>query len=168
MMDPIIGQKATEMIAEDDKAVMALSPKAKTVFTVKALNKLVDEWNKAAPMFGIKDRYPSFTVDVEELPVDFTKLLLMVNKASEDAAASGISVPVPDVSSVNDDRGLVILAATVASIAKNRDMKDWLASEDKEPTEPVSETNQAEQAEPEKPVSDADLVKMISTKMPVR
>jgi hypothetical protein len=166
-MDPELGAKAQEMIIEDEKSTQILSPKAKTIFTVPALNKVVTEWNKVAPLFGIKDKYPSFTESTQQFPTEFTKLLLMVSKATEDAVEAGVSVPVPDLATITDDRGAVIFAANLANISKNRDFKDWLSTAEEEgPTESAAEPIEAESMEPAPPVSDDEFTQMIAKKMP--
>jgi hypothetical protein len=169
MMDPELGDKAQMMIAEDNKSTAIVSPKAKTIFTIGPLNKLVIEWNKVAPLFGIKDKYPTFTTDAPVFPTEFTKLLLMVTKATSDAIEAGIDVASPDISTVVDDRGILILAANLASISKNRDFKDWLlSSEEESPVEQTTEPVDAEEVEASKPVSDEAFTQMVASKMPVK
>jgi hypothetical protein len=162
MMDPELGDKAQMMIAEDDKSTAIVSPKAKTIFTIGPLNKLVTEWNKVAPLFGIKDKYPSFTTDAPVFPTEFTKLLLMVTKASGDAMEAGVDVVSPDISTVVDDRGVLILAANLASISKNRDFREFLESADETI---VGEPEIAEEETTASPMSDDEFTKMIGSRI---
>jgi len=161
MLDPELGNRALEMQAEDEKLVQEFAPKARKEFTPKALNKLVDEWNRVAPVFGIKDQYPKFSAAATRLPVDFTKLLTMTASAVDDAITDGLELDPIKLSEISDDQGLVILASKLTSLSKNRDFKDWLASADERPMEEESE----EETDSNQAMSDEEFTKLIATKI---
>lgn len=167
MLDKELGDRALQMQAEDDKMLMSLAPKARKEFGVQALNRLVDSWNSLAPLFGIKDVYPTFTEATTVLPTDFTKVLLMVDRASQDAAKDKLKLDPLGLETINDDRGLVILASKLSSLAKNRDFKDWLLSAEtpetnvEESTEDMGEM----EMEPQAPMSDDEFTKLIGSRL---
>ena len=111
-----LGRTMDETIAND---VEALTPTG--VFSVGALNSLVDGLNKVLPMFELP-AYPTFDEDIEgPLPEEFVRQLAMVNEA---AVAAGHE-PFPFEEAV-DDTGLKMMAGRLDGLSKDKDFKKFL------------------------------------------
>jgi len=167
MLDKELGDRALQMQAEDDKMLMSLAPKAKKEFSVQALNRLVDGWNSLAPAFGIKEIYPTFTEPATVLPTEFTKILLMTDSAVQDAMKEKLKLSPLSLETINDDRGLVILASKLSSLAKDRDFKDWLLSAETPETNADESVEDVSEMDTElgAPMSDDEFTKLIGSKL---
>lgn len=118
-------------------------------FTAKGLNALVKALNQALPLFQVEP-YPEFTEDTDILPSDFVKQLQMVLDAGAEAGVLGDPV---DLSSLENDRDLVMVAGKVAALAKNPELKSFLAA----PAKPKPDAGKPKaSAKPEPPAEDID------------
>ncbi len=83
------------------------------MYSQTGLNALVDAVNQALVAAGFEGVYPEFDGDSTELPAEFVRLLAMLNDAAEEA---GVPVNL-DLSMLEDDRDLALLASEVAKLA---------------------------------------------------
>lgn len=169
MLRPELADRAVKLKEIEDAQLRELSPKNKGGFSVKPLNTLVAEYNKIAPLFGIKDKYPMFSEAVFELPPDFMQVLMMVKAAVDDAIKAEV-IPANlafTVGDVKDDKGLLTLASKLKVLSGNRDFKDFLmsATEPVEQERFVGDDGGMESAPVEKPMTDEDFLGFISKRM---
>jgi len=115
----------------DESMYEEMAPKGK--FSPKGLMPLVKATNMLLPMFGQTGDYPMLKEAMTELPTDFVRVLSMFVAAVDDAVAGDVvdAEMKLDMSGITDDRGLMLLAAKLDALAKNRDFKKFL----KEPGE---------------------------------
>jgi hypothetical protein len=101
-------------------------------FSKKALNALVKVTRQMQPLFGLKADYPQFTDNVEQLPTEFTRVLMMFKQAVDDAIAQDIidegNTFILD--DVIDDTGLQIIGGKLNSIVKDKGFKKFLDTAD--------------------------------------
>ena len=168
MLRPELAEKAIEMKGIEDAQMQEVAPRAKKIFSKRALNTLVGEWNKVAPLFGIKDKYASFSEDTVQLPVEFVKLLSMLRAAISDAVEAE-AVPASlafSLGDVQDDQGLLILASKLKALAGSRDFKDFLMSAGEEPREEKElEDDGSMVRTPEPALAEDDFLSFISKRM---
>jgi len=114
--------------AEDAEEGMydEMAPKGK--FTPRGLAPLVKAANALLPLFGQTPDYPALNEPLTQLPNDLVRVLSMVVAAVDDAiAAEAVG---PDVAivldGVTDDRALMLLAAKMTALAKDREFKRFL------------------------------------------
>jgi len=119
--------------AEDAEEGMyeEMTPKGK--FSPKGLMPLVKAANALLPLFGQTPDYPALNEPMTELPVDMTRVLSMFIAAVDDAMEADALGPDMALSldGVVDDRGLMLLAAKIGALAKDKEFKRFL----KEPGE---------------------------------
>lgn len=101
-----------EAAANDYFAVGA--PKGK--FTARAMNGLVDAYNKALVAMGQVGDYPKFTADVTVFPADFVRGLSMLADAAQQA---GVQANI-ELGNVTEDRDVLLLAGAVEKLAKDK------------------------------------------------
>lgn len=131
--------------AEDAEEGMyeEMAPKGK--FTPRGLSPLVKAANALLPLFGQTPDYPNLNETITQLPNDLVRVLSMFVAAVDDAiAAEAIG---PDMAivldGVTDDRALMLLAAKISTLAKDKEFKRFL----KEPG-PAPEANVDEERTP--------------------
>ena len=131
-IDDVATQK--EMMVTD--AMMEMVPRGQ--FGAEALNRLVDEVNKLLPKMGMP-LYPTFSEDITVFPPEFVDALMGI---ADVASQAGIEEPF-DLSAVESDRDLAMLAGQVAQLAENQMLLDFIAGADQEEEEveeePVAE-----------------------------
>jgi hypothetical protein len=88
----------------------------KGTFTMRAMNGLVDAYNKALVAMGQKGDYPKFTADVTVFPANFVRGLAMLADAAEQA---GVQADI-DLSAVTEDRDVMVLAGLVERLSKDK------------------------------------------------
>ena len=93
-------------------------------FSKRALNRVVDALNRVNKLFDAPV-YPSFDSDLEVLPPEFGRNLMMVNSALEDA---GITDKMFDLMSAKDDKDLKAIAGKLAAAAGDKVFKSFLAT----------------------------------------
>lgn len=93
---------------------MAL-PSVRGMFTETAMNALVDAANAALESAGFEGDYPEFSGDVTEFPPEFIRLLSMLSDAAGEA---GTSVTI-EMSGIEDDRDVAMLASQVKKLAQD-------------------------------------------------
>jgi len=128
-----VSKKIGEVEKMEESVGMEASPKG--MFSKGALNSLVKAHNAVTSMFGIPS-YPSFSKDETVFPAKFTRELLMVSKAVEDATAKEILTPDMAISldGVSRDRDLAALTGKLSMLAKSKDFKKFLQeAPDEEP-----------------------------------
>ena len=147
-IDDVATQK--EMMVTD--AMMEMVPRGQ--FGAEALNRLVDEVNKLLPKMGMP-LYPTFSEDITVFPPEFVDALMGI---ADVASQAGIEEPF-DLSAVESDRDLAMLAGQVAQLAENQMLLDFIAGADQEEEEveeePVAEEVTMEET-PEGPVETDD------------
>lgn len=146
-IDDVAAQK--EMMVTD--AMMEMVPRGQ--FGAEALNRLVDEVNKLLPKMGMP-LYPTFSEDITVFPPEFVDALMGI---ADVASQAGIEEPF-DLSAVESDRDLAMLAGQVAQLAENQMLLDFIAGADQEEEveeEPVAEEVTMEET-PEGPVETDD------------
>ena len=164
-MDMELQNKILELKGKEDEIVGQAAPFSKNGFSKNILNKLVVAWNKVRPLFGIQEDYPAFIGPVKEFPVDFVKLLLMVKQAVDDAISDEIISEQPlELSSIVNDSTLALFANRLLSLAKNRDLKDYLMSAPEQSEQ--METKEDEPVREEAPsMIDEKLSNLLMTRM---
>ena len=122
---PMAGMAAE---AEDSEEGMydEMAPKGK--FSSKGLMPLVKAANALLPLFGQTPDYPALKEPMTQLPTDLTRVLAMFIAAVDDAVSAEAVDPQMTLSldGVTDDRGLMLLAAKIDALAKNKDFKRFL------------------------------------------
>jgi len=91
-------------------------------FSADALNRLVNEVNKILPKMGM-ELYPTFAADLTVFPAEFVDVIMGINEA---AAAAGLDMAI-DLSVVESDRDLAMLAATISEIAADEAFLEFIA-----------------------------------------
>ncbi len=107
-------------------------------FSIQGLNTLVDALNSVLPMFEVED-YPEFDESIDGLlPLEFVRQLRMVMAA---AAESGLDEYRFELSQMDDDQDLMMLAGRLEALAKDVGFKRFLKSSvpGAEPAEPSPE-----------------------------
>ena len=146
-IDDVATQK--EMMVTD--AMMEMVPRGQ--FGAEALNRLVDEVNKLLPKMGMP-LYPTFSEDITVFPPEFVDVLMGI---ADVASQAGIEEPF-DLSAVESDRDLAMLAGQVSQLAEDQMLLDFIAGADQEEEveeEPVAEEPMMEET-PEGPVETDD------------
>jgi hypothetical protein len=144
-IDDVAAQK--EMMAVDD--MMDMAPRGQ--FGAQALNRLVDEVNKLLPKMGMP-LYPTFSEDITVFPPEFVDVLTGI---ADIASQAGIEAPF-DLSAVESDRDLAMLAGQVAQLAEDESLLDFITNQmGQEQEEPVAEEVTTEET-PEGPVETDD------------
>ena len=137
-IDDVAAEK--EMMATD--AAMQAAPKGQ--FGAEALNRLVDEVNKLLPKIGMP-LYPTFEADVTAFPPEFVDVLLGIAGIASEAGIESAF----DLSVIEDDRDLAMLAGQIAELVQDEKLLDYIANQGAE--EPVAEEVTVEET-PEGPV----------------
>ena len=129
-IDDVAAEK--EMMVTD--AMMESAPKGQ--FSAEALNRLVAEVNKLLPKMQMP-LYPTFDADITAFPPEFVDVLMGI---ADVASQAGIESPF-DLTAVEDDRDLAMLAGQVGQLAEDEKLLDFIAGQGgEEPTEePVAE-----------------------------
>lgn len=128
-IDDVAAQK--EMMVTD--AMMESAPRGQ--FSANALNRLVDEVNKLLPKMNMP-LYPTFSEDITVFPPEFVDVLMGI---ADVASQAGIDAPF-DMSTVEDDRDLAMLAGQVGKLAADESLLDFIARQGTEgEEEPVAE-----------------------------
>lgn len=156
---PVKGMADGAMEA-DEAMYEEMAPKGK--FSPKGLMPLVKATNMLLPMFGQSGDYPMLKEAMTELPTDFVRVLSMFVAAVDDAIASDVvdAEMKLDMSGLVDDRGLMLLAAKLDALAKNRDFKKFL----KEPGE-MSQPNIDEERTPMPEMGGEDAESLMMSRM---
>jgi len=141
-IDDVAAQQ--EMMMTD--VMMEAAPKGQ--FSAQALNRLVDEVNKLMPKMEMP-LYPTFSEDITVFPPEFVDVLMGIADISSQA---GVDIEF-NLSEVEDDRDLAMLAGQVGQLAEDEKLLDFIAGQGgEEPTEePVAEEVTMEET-PEGPV----------------
>jgi hypothetical protein len=120
-----VSEKIGEVQKEEESLAMDMSPKGS--FSKGALNSLVKAHNAVTVMFGLP-AYPMFSKDETIFPAKFTKELLMVSKAVDDAIKADVLTS--DMSfvleNVKADRDLSAISGKLSMLAKSKDFKKFL------------------------------------------
>ena len=120
-------------------------------FSAAALNRLVDEVNKILPKMGMP-LYPAFEADITVFPPEFVDVLTGI---ADVASQAGIEAPF-DLSAVESDRDLAMIAGQVAQLAEDESLLDFITNQmGQEQEEPVAEETMMEET-PEGPVETDD------------
>ena len=123
---------------EMDSALAAQAPDGD--FSVDGLNRLVEALNGVLPMFDVED-YPTFDDAIDgALPIEFVKQLKMVLAA---AADSGLEEMQVDLSAIQDDQDLMMLAGRLDALSQDVGFKRFLMS-----SVPETEAEPAAEAAP--------------------
>ena len=156
---PVKGMAEPAMEADEDM-FMEMSPKGK--FSPKGLMPLVKATNMLLPMFGQTGNYPMLKEAMTQLPTDFVRVLFMFVAAVDDAITNDVvdAEMKLDVPGITDDRGLMLLAAKLDALAKNRDFKKFL----KEPGE-MSQPNIDEERTPMPEMGGEDAESLMMSRM---
>ena len=125
-IDDVAAQK--EMMVTD--AMMEAAPRGQ--FSANALNRLVDEVNKILPKIDMP-LYPMFSEDITVFPPEFVDVLMGI---ADIASQAGIETPF-DLSDIQDDRDLAMLAGQVGQLVQDEKILDFIAGQGAE--EPVAE-----------------------------
>ena len=140
--------------ASRDKLASAVAPKGK--FGASAMNKLVASMNRLIPMFGLEGSMPDFQATVTEFPAELVNLLSAIRQATMDFGEEDYMF---DLASIKKDTDILLLAAQLGELAKDREFKRFLA----EPM-PMNEDMQGQpamgQAAPAGPTED-ELMKLL-------
>lgn len=140
----------------DDKEGQLLTDSAPMgSFHVQALNSVVTALNRVLPLFKMEP-YAPVSEDMEVLPPDFFKLLVMVDHAASDAGAMSL-----DLGKVKTDRDLTMLAGKLGALAKDRDFKDFLNAPSARKEAPVPTPSSSKAPEP----SDSELDSLFASRM---
>lgn len=102
-------------------------------FSADALNRLVDEVNKLLPKMDMP-LYPTFSEDITVFPPEFVDVMMGIASVASDA---GIDAPF-NLSEIQDDRDLAMLAGQVAQLADDEKLLDFIAGQGGQ-EEPVAE-----------------------------
>ena len=137
-IDDVAAEK--EMMVTD--AMMESAPKGQ--FGAEALNRLVDEVNKLLPKIGMP-LYPTFDADITAFPPEFVDVLMGI---ADIASQAGIESAF-DLTAVEDDRDLAMLAGQIGQLVQDEKLLDFIANQGAE--EPVAEEVTMEET-PEGPV----------------
>ena len=103
-------------------------------FSAAALNRLVDEVNKILPKMGMP-LYPAFEADIAVFPPEFVDVIIGMASVAADA---GVESAI-DLSEVEEDTDLAVLASAVSALAEDEAFLEYLASMTEEPEEVVEE-----------------------------
>lgn len=125
----MLQDKAVQHKAETMNMLKETAPVAMKIFSVKPLNRVVDALNKVLPLFGVTDKYPSFTEDVKQLPSEFVQQLLMLSEAQSDYfddSEDDIDQPLINLATIRSDTDLLLLASILIALAKDPDFKSFL------------------------------------------
>ena len=93
-------------------------------FGKKALNSLVDSFNRSLESAGFPGDYPKFDGDQTALPTEFIRGLMMMVDAAEETG-SDISIT---LDGLTDDRGLALVAAKLDALSKSDAFKSAMSS----------------------------------------
>lgn len=118
-------KELTDLESEDEALVADLAPVG--VFTSRGLDPLVKATNMILPLFGQDATYPKVP-DTKQLPVDFTRLLIMFSTAVEDAIEADVLAPemAIDYSVLSNDTSLLTLAGKLQMLSKDKNFKKFL------------------------------------------
>ena len=144
MADEVI-QAANDMTAAGDELqaeVDAALPPVRGLFSQTAANALVSAANAALTAGGFDGNYPEFDADLTELPAEFLRLLMMLS----DAAAQVAPDIVIDLSTIEDDRDLAMLASQLQQLASSAEFQQLMGGPGE--TEVVAEAVPAAPAAP--------------------
>tara|TARA_Y100001937_G_scaffold15519_3_gene21255 strand:+ start:5373 stop:5849 length:477 start_codon:yes stop_codon:yes gene_type:complete len=125
-IDDVAAEK--EMMVTD--AMMESAPKGQ--FSAEALNRLVAEVNKLLPKMQMP-LYPTFDADITAFPPEFVDVLMGI---ADVASQAGIESPF-DLTAVEDDRDLAMLAGQVGQLVNDEKLLDFISNQGNE--EPVAE-----------------------------
>ena len=156
---PMAGMAAE---AEDSEEGMYEETAPKGKFSPKGLMPLVKAANALLPAFGQTPDYPALKEPMTQLPTDLTRVLSMFIAAVDDAVSAEAVDPQMTLSldGVTDDRGLMLLAAKIDALAKNKDFKRFL----KEPG-PMPEANVDEERTPTPEMADEAADSLMMSRM---
>jgi len=129
-VDPLV-LEGQELIAQTEDSLMdEFTPTGN--FSKKVLNSLVKATQKMQPLFGLKADYPTFNQDVEQLPTEFTRVLMMFKQAIDDAVAQDIVSEDNTfiLDDVVDDSGLQLIAGKLGAVVKDKAFKKFLETPD--------------------------------------
>jgi hypothetical protein len=90
-------------------------PSVRGMFSQTSMNALVSAANDALESAGFEGDYPEFQSDVTEFPGEFMRLLMMLSDAAGEAG-TGVSI---EVSGIEDDRDVAMLASQVKKLAQS-------------------------------------------------
>ena len=108
---------------EMDNALSSQAPVGD--FSADGLNRLVEALNGVLPMFDLED-YPEFDEYIDgALPVEFVRQLKMVLAAAADSGMQEMEV---DLSMIEDDQDLMMLAGRLDSLSQDVGFKRFLMS----------------------------------------
>jgi hypothetical protein len=115
-------EEEADMLQEesDDLALPSITGR----FGKKALNSLVDSFNRALEAAGFPGDYPKFDGDQTSLPTEFIRGLMMMVDAAEETGAN-ISIT---LDGLTDDRGLALVAAKLDALSKSDAFKSAMSS----------------------------------------
>jgi hypothetical protein len=96
-------------------------------FSERAMNALVDAHNMVLEVMGAPkaDRYPRFEGDVDEFPGRFVRELAMVKDAADEVGAT-LDM---DLSMLEADRDVLLLAGKLEALAKDEQFREAMARE---------------------------------------
>ena len=93
------------------------------VFSEQGLNTVVEALISVLPMFGVED-YPVCSSDIDGmLPGEFVQQLAMVLQAAEDSGLEGMDL---DLSMLEDDQDLTLLAGRLQNLSSDVGFKRFL------------------------------------------
>ena len=120
--DKMAYEEEADMLQEesDDLALPSITGR----FGKKALNSLVDSFNRALEAAGFPGDYPKFDGDQTSLPTEFIRGLMMMVDAAEETGAN-ISIT---LDGLTDDRGLALVAAKLDALSKSDAFKSAMSS----------------------------------------
>lgn len=152
-----VSKKIGEVEKEEDSVAMEMSPKG--MFSKGALNSLVKAHNAVTSLFQMP-AYPQFSKDETIFPAKFTKELMMISKAVEDAIKMEVLTPDMAISldNISKDRDLAALAGKLSILAKSKEFKSFLLEAPEE--EPMEE--EAPAAPSEGGMSEMDMNKLFA------
>lgn len=126
--DPMAIKGQQEVAMAEDDMYSSFQPRGD--FSRTPLNALVMVTRKLQPMFGLKGDYPKFDSDIDELPIEFVRVLMMFKQAVDDAIAQDILDEEDrfELEQITDDSSLKILAGKLGKVMRNKKFKKMLSS----------------------------------------
>tara|TARA_R110000782_G_scaffold232449_3_gene318665 strand:- start:6 stop:527 length:522 start_codon:yes stop_codon:yes gene_type:complete len=132
-INPIVIDGQEQIAEQEDSLMDEFTPVGD--FSKKALNALVKVTRQLQPLFGLKADYPQFTDGTEQLPTEFTRVLMMFKTAVDDAIAQDILDDSQGfvLDDVIDDTGLQVIGGKLNIVLKNKGFKKFLNTPDVTP-----------------------------------
>jgi len=146
MPEVLRGQEQVAM--EEDDMYSSFQPKGS--FSRKPLNALVMVTRMMQPMYGLKADYPKFDSDLEELPMEFVRVLMMFKQSIDDAIAQDILDEEDsfELEQLTDDSSLKILSGKLGKVMRNKQFKKMLSAKPEVSEEEEAPPVEAEERSP--------------------